>query len=53
MLRSPGDPKSGVGGMGAAGSVDMVKLHFDPLGDDIVWVSAHSTILQTGAALDN
>ena len=53
MLRSPGDPKSGVGGMGAAGSVDMVKLHFDPLGDDIVWVSARSEIFKAGAALQS
>ena len=32
-------------------SGDMVKPHFDPLGDDIVWVSAHSAIFEAGAAL--
>ncbi len=49
----PGDPQSGVCGMGAAGSGEMVKLHFDPLGDDIVWVSAHSAIFEAGAALQS
>ena len=42
-----------VPGGSPSGVSDMVKQHFDPLGDDIVWVSAQSAIFQAGAALDN
>ena len=50
---SQGDPQVAYAGMSAGCSGHMGKQHFDPLGDDIVWVSAQSAIFHACAALNN